>query len=329
VTHHAMASCLARTGRGGYLIDIMYDNIYGTGVSSAISFTCLHGAGPPTNATATPVLRNITVQNMALTGTVGDGYGVPGRRTCAYIQTLEESPIDGLYLKNISISGSCNAAFDCSSLAKRDVARRPGWYELYATGNASEVTINRQDGIGSPVHCHFLNQPLPPPPKPPRVCTVTKNLGCYNSTTTAQVQALLPTYVAKLHDHVTLEACAAACDDARNAAPSAPSAAFATGGGGSGAAAPQVVAGIRDGNHCYCGAATDLATPAAHALNRPQGECLIPAVQCPCASGGIHGCNCRCSGNLKERCGDTDRLLAFSFACKPPPPPPPLGMPLQ
>ena len=97
----------------------MYDNLYGDGVSSAISFTCLHGGGPPTNATATPILRNITVKNMALTGVVGDNYGVNGRSTCAYIQTLEESPIDGLYLDNISITGSCNAAFSCGSLTKK------------------------------------------------------------------------------------------------------------------------------------------------------------------------------------------------------------------
>ena len=65
--------------------EICNDNIYGDGVSTAISFSCLHGAGPPTNATATPVLRNITVQNMALTGAVGDGYGVTGARTCATV----------------------------------------------------------------------------------------------------------------------------------------------------------------------------------------------------------------------------------------------------
>ena len=171
-------------------------------------------------------------------------------------------------------------------------------YELFATGNASGVKINREDGIGSPVHCHFLNQPPsppPPPPKPPVACTVSKYLGCFNSTTAVQGQALLPNYIAELHDHVTLQACAAACD---------------------GGAGGIKVAGIRDGNHCYCGAASALSTPAAQALNRPQSECVVPAAQCPCAKGAVHGCSCRCSGDLKESCGDTDRLLAFSFVCK-------------
>lgn len=112
------------------LAAVQYDNIHGSGVSSAISFSCLHGGGPPTNATATPVLRNITVQNMALTGVVGDGYGVTGRRTCAYVQTLEETPIDGLFLKNVSISGSCNAAFSCASLTKTDIGAMHAMFVL-------------------------------------------------------------------------------------------------------------------------------------------------------------------------------------------------------
>ena len=49
-------------GRGGFIENIVYDNIWGDGVSSAISFSCLHGMGPVTNRTATPILRNITVK---------------------------------------------------------------------------------------------------------------------------------------------------------------------------------------------------------------------------------------------------------------------------
>ena len=39
-------------GRGGYIKDILYENIYGDGCAAAISFTMLHGGGPPVNATA-------------------------------------------------------------------------------------------------------------------------------------------------------------------------------------------------------------------------------------------------------------------------------------
>ena len=205
--------------------------------------------------------------------------------------------IVGLFLDNISVSGSCNAAFACNSLTRKDVGGPgdPKHYQLFATGSATNVDINGQPGIASPVHCHFLGQPPPPPPPPPVACTVAKNLGCFNSTTAQQQQALLPSYRAQLHDHVTLEACAAACSGVSEAA-----------------------AGIRDGNHCYCGARAALATPAALALSRPLSECLLPPAQCPCGPAKTHGCACRCSGNFSESCGNTDRMLAFSFVCKPP-----------
>ena len=98
---------------------------------------------------------------------------------------------------------------------------------------------------------------------------LTQNLGCFNDTTVGQQQALLPAYIASLHDHVTLEGCAAACD---------------THGGGAGG---SVVAGIRDGNHCYCGAKAALSAPTARALNRPLTECLVPAAACPCVSSDL------------------------------------------
>ena len=82
-------------------------------------------------------------------------------------------------------------------------------YELFANGSASNINVNGETSIASPVHCHFLNQTLPPPPPPgPEVdCTVAKNIGCFNATTAEQGEQLLPSYVPRLHDHVTLEGC--------------------------------------------------------------------------------------------------------------------------
>ena len=77
------------------------------------------------------------------------------------------------------------------------------------------------------------------------------------------------------------------------------------------------VAGIRDGNHCYCGSKAGLSTAAAKGLSRPMIECLVPVERCPCGGAKTRGCSCRCSGNFSESCGGTARLLAFSFACKP------------
>ena len=75
--------------------------------------TCQHGGGPPTNATATPTLRNITIRNMHLTGVMGDGFGAPRLRlphgyqepvfepaaqvgrglSCAYVSFLPDTTI--------------------------------------------------------------------------------------------------------------------------------------------------------------------------------------------------------------------------------------------
>ena len=140
-------------------------------------------------------------------------------------------------------------------------------------GSAKGVSINGRPGIDSPVHCHFLNQAPGPSPPSTSSCAMAKILGCFNVTTATQQQELLPTYVSRLHDHVTLENCAAACNI-----------------GGRDAAA-----GIRDGNHCYCGPKKALTTPVAQSLLRPLDECMVPVAQCPCASKKSRGCNCRCS----------------------------------
>lgn len=114
-------------------------------------------------------------------------------------------------MDNVTIEGPCNAAFSCSSFTKKDNGTRNGGlhkhYELFASGFASNVSINGRGGIGDPVGCHFLNQPPPrphPPPVPTVDCTVTRQLGCFNVTTLHVLPASAPNY----HDHVTLENCA-------------------------------------------------------------------------------------------------------------------------
>ena len=75
---------------------LQWDDIYGDSVMNAIAFSggnYIHE--PPTNMTATPKIKNITVQNVRLTNVEGAYQG---------ISTLPESPIDGLYLRNISFT---------------------------------------------------------------------------------------------------------------------------------------------------------------------------------------------------------------------------------
>ena len=65
-------------------------------VANSISFSGgNYIAAPPTNATATPKIKNVTVQNMVLTNVNGAYQG---------ISTLKESPIDGLHLRNITFT---------------------------------------------------------------------------------------------------------------------------------------------------------------------------------------------------------------------------------
>jgi hypothetical protein len=185
---------------------------------------------------------------------------------------------------------------NCSLVRRAVLDRRTCVALEQLAGSATGVSINGRPGIDSPVHCHFLNQAPAPSPASGLSCVVTKSLGCFNDTTATQQQELLPTYVESLHDHVTLEGCAAACS--------------------AGAGGRDAAAAIRDGNHCYCGLEKALSTPEARNLRRPLDECIVPAAECPCASKKTRGCNCRCSGNFSQSCGDTDRLLAFSFKCK-------------
>ena len=194
-----------------------------------------------------------------------------------------------MYLENITIEGSCGQSFRCESFLKTDTDPRGLKYhmKLFANGSASNIHINRDSGIGGPNKCQLLNQPLPPPPPPPGPvvsCKVVKQLGCFNVTAVGSTMRLLPLAQPQLHDHVTLEACARACH-----------------------ASNMTVAGIVSANHCYCGQSS--AISGGTALSRPMDECVVPSCK------PAHRSECACSGDITERCGDTNRLLAYSFEC--------------
>lgn len=65
-------------------------------VMNAISFSGgNYISAPPTNMTATPKIKNVTVANLRLSNVDGAYQG---------ISTLRESPIQGLFLRNISFT---------------------------------------------------------------------------------------------------------------------------------------------------------------------------------------------------------------------------------
>ena len=133
--------------------------------------------------------------------------------------------------------------------------------------------------------------PLPPPPPSPPpapapgvVCKVASLLACLNIA--APAHDVLPVYRVELHDHVTLENCAAGCH-----------------------ASMMGVAGIDGGNHCHCGPLSALSGPVARAETRPLAECSPKG--CPMQPRD----GCSCSGKNTERCGTLDRQLAYNFTC--------------
>ncbi len=84
----------SQRGRGGFVENITYRDIDMDGVSTAIQVTMNYNHGlTPTNATATPVFRDILVQNVRALDS----------RTAFDIQGLEESLIHNLTLANVFV----------------------------------------------------------------------------------------------------------------------------------------------------------------------------------------------------------------------------------
>ena len=131
--------------------------------------------------------------------------------------------------------------------------------------------------------------PLPPPPPgPPGKCKITVHhtLGCfdYSKWKTGSAGPVLPTFEAAVEGKLSLQACALACHGAQSTAGS------------------DKVAGVLSGTHCFCGADSDLSSPAAKALARPKAECTVSATPC--------------DGDKSEKeCGGPGRMLAYAFTC--------------
>lgn len=86
--------------------NIVYENITMDGVGVAFEYTLNYHPGlPPTNATGTPKLSNVTARNIRATG-AGSAWSIDG---------LQESIIEGLAFDGVSVGytdkeGSCELA---------------------------------------------------------------------------------------------------------------------------------------------------------------------------------------------------------------------------
>jgi len=151
-------------------------------------------AAPPTNATATPHIYNVTLQNVRLTNVDGGYQG---------ISTLKEAPIMGLHLRNISFSmtKSHKPAWTCVADCTGPGRGQGCVNGLFATGTVENVNPPL------PRQCQFTAQP----PTPTKSCSIGKVLGCFNDS----AAPILPQSASGDHDHVTQGNCAALCAASR------------------------------------------------------------------------------------------------------------------
>jgi polygalacturonase len=142
-------------GRGGHWQDITWRNIHGSHADAFIAFFENHGSGynqslGPTNATATPTISNMLVENVALTNVLGPSE----------IFTLFEAPIDNLTLRNCSwthratlsgdnlheLGGGGPAEYLCTGWNGTRIVNG-----LFATGSSTDVSPPL------PRDCSFMN----------------------------------------------------------------------------------------------------------------------------------------------------------------------------
>ena len=93
-------------GRGGGVEDVLYQNLSGSTVAG-IQLTLNYGGGdlPPTNGSATPVIRRITLRNVSAVTQACKG-GTLGKQVCALsCEGLDDSKIDQVYFEHVKISG--------------------------------------------------------------------------------------------------------------------------------------------------------------------------------------------------------------------------------
>ena len=108
-------------GRGGGVEDVLYENLEGKATSGIQLTLNYHTGTPPTNNTATPVLRRITIRN--ITVKTSDSF--------LECQGLSDSIIQDISFEDVTITGSDkqSCAF-CEIAATGGSSPLPGKGEL-------------------------------------------------------------------------------------------------------------------------------------------------------------------------------------------------------
>ena len=176
----------------------------------------------------------------------------------------------GLGMRFACLNSSRCTGFQFTNITIRGA--RGGYECAYVYGSARNVTPSMDACLN---HGGPPPKPPPRPPPPPkhRCAAQAANQRCFDDSMSG---SLLPVPEPATHDKTTLEVCASACFDGQH-----------------------TLAGIDAGNHCWCGAESDLSGAAAKAKSRPLAECESTP----------------CHADKAEKCGGTDRLLVYHFAC--------------
>lgn len=169
----------AERGRGGVVENIIYRDITMRNIQSeAVQMTLNYHAGiKPTNKTATPIFRDILIENVLADGVLFAGL----------YDGLPEQHVVNFTLRNVTVKNAKAGFLKCDNIDGRC-----------------------EEGTDPCPPCFTGLHPLPPrPPSPPPLkrCELSKVEGCYNDSH----KMVLGFSSNAVHDHVTQGNCAAVC----------------------------------------------------------------------------------------------------------------------
>ena len=239
-----------------------------------------HAGLKPTNATATPIFRNLLIENVRAHNVE---YAVSLFCHCQLrtsVTLLAQGLYDGLpeqhvlnmTLRNVTVTGYKSPFLKCDFV---------------------DGTCEAGTNPCPPCFAGAHPPPLPPPPPPPplKQCELAKVQGCYNDS----ASKVLSFSTTAVHDHVTQGNCAAVCNQQ-----SLP------------------IAGIDQGNHCQCGTLAELTAAKGRLL--PAEACDTGAWPCTgvcCGQAAPKGCALgKCTGKPSEHCGGKGAVVAYTYRCE-------------
>lgn len=98
-------------GRGGIVENVFVDNVvFDSGVESPVHVNMYYVDGPPTNATATPILRKVSLTNMQGVALWGGDF-----------RCLPESPCTSFYMENVRFTAPVGYTCECISGLSKNV----------------------------------------------------------------------------------------------------------------------------------------------------------------------------------------------------------------